>query len=102
MLNTILACAGFCDSASPYYAWTPNQEYVYRFYFQLLSGIPDIDSSQTAGVKLTTLARVQTFSDYSLRIKFDGVEYHAFNGEVRLNADENNVPSGNRTQGPRD
>ncbi len=65
-------CAAQC-SHTPYYAWTPNRQLTYKFESQVLSGIPDINKDQHAGVRLVAFVRVQTFSDYSLRIQFEQV-----------------------------
>ena len=72
---------------TPYYAWTPNRELTYKFESQVFSGIPDIDAAQHAGARMAALVRVQTFSDYSLRIRFEQTRYRTFNGNVEF--DEN-------------
>ena len=73
----------WCNSTG-YYGWTPNKEFVYRYESQVLTGIPDIRESQYAGIRLSSEVRVQTFSDYSLRIKFEKTRFLTVNGEVNL------------------
>lgn len=73
----------FCNSTK-YYGWTPNKELVYRYESQVLTSIPEIRDSQHAGLRLSAQVRVQAFSDYSLRIKFEKVRFLTVNGEVNL------------------
>ena len=49
-----------------------------------MNGIPEIRDSQRAGIRLTSEVRVQTFSDYSLRVQFEKSRYLTVNGEVNL------------------
>ena len=77
--------ASVCWSSSiHYYGWTPNRELVYHFESQILTGVPKISESQNSGVMLTSDIRIQSFSDYSLRVKFDNTKIFNFNGEVHL------------------
>ena len=93
----------FCNSTN-YYGWTPNRELVYRYESQVLTGIPEIRDSQFAGLRLSAEVRVQSFSDYSLRVRFEQTRYRTFNGNVEF--DENgfirnelrNSGNQNRTQ----
>ena len=73
----------WCNSTN-YYAWSPNKEYIYRFESQVLNGVTEIQDSQRAGVRLTAEVRVQTFSDFSLRVKFEKPRLLTVNGEVNL------------------
>lgn len=77
----------FCNSTN-YYGWTPNRELAYRFETQVLTGIPEINQAQVAGVRLSAVARVQTFADYSLRVKFEDCKFWTINGEVNLSEKE--------------
>ena len=85
----------WCNSTQ-YYGWTPNKEFVYRYESQVLTGIPDIRDNQYAGLRLSSEVRVQAFSDYSLRVKFEKTRFLTVNGEVnlshwgRLNKDSEN------------
>jgi len=49
-----------------------------------LTGIPEIRDSQYAGLRLSSEVRVQAFSDYSLRVKFENSRFLTVNGEVNL------------------
>lgn len=88
-LLAILVFVGvaFCNSTN-YYGWTPNRELAYRFETQVLTGIPEINQAQVAGVRLSAVARVQTFADYSLRVKFEDCKFWTINGEVNLSEKE--------------
>ena len=73
----------WCNSTN-YNAWTPNKELVYRYQSQVLTGIPEIRDSQYAGVRLSAEVRVQAFSDYSLRVKFEKTRFLTVNGDLNL------------------
>jgi hypothetical protein len=47
-------------------------------------GIPEIRDSQFSGLRLSAEVRVQSFSDYSLRVKFEKSRFLTVNGEVSL------------------
>jgi len=79
-----LISSTWCTSSTRYYAWTPNVELVYHFESQILSAIPEINSDQFSGLGLSADARVQAFSDYSLRIKFENATFVTVNGQVDL------------------
>jgi len=66
-----------------YYGWTPGKESVFRFESQVLSGIPEIRESHYAGIKLSSKVRVQSYSDYSLRIKMEETKFITLNGEIK-------------------
>jgi hypothetical protein len=73
----------WCNSTN-YYGWTPNKELIFRFESQVLTGIPEIRDSQYAGLRLSTDVRVQAFSDFSLRVKFENSTLINLNGDVNL------------------
>ena len=77
------ASAAWCSSTN-YYGWTPNKELIFRFESQVLTGIPEIRDSQFAGLRLASDVRVQAFSDFSLRIKFENSTLINLNGDVDL------------------
>ena len=103
-MTSVLICLWICSlsvgvawcNSTAYYGWEPNKEFVYRYESQVLTGIPDIRDSQYAGLRLSSEVRVQTFSDYSLRIKFEKTRFLTVNGDVslsergRLNKDSQN------------
>ena len=86
----------FCNSTN-YYGWTPNRELVYRYESQVLTGIPEIRDSQFAGLRLSSEVRVQSFSDYSLRIKFENSSFLTVNGELNL-SERGRLAKGSETE----
>ena len=66
------------------YGWAPGMEKVFRFESQVLTGIPDIDNSQFAGVKVMAKVRVQSFQDYTLRIQIEDSKLITLNGKIDL------------------
>lgn len=88
MMKSILSLlifvgVAFCNSTN-YYGWAPNRELVYRFESQVLTGVSNIRDSQQAGLRLTSEVRVQAFSDYTLRVKFEKSKFLTVNGDVNL------------------
>jgi hypothetical protein len=75
-----------------YYAWRPNQEFIYRYESQVLTGIPDL-RGQYAGLKLASDVIVQTFRDYSLRIKFVDPKFVIVNEELKVRNGRPQVPN---------
>ena len=59
-------------------------ESVFRFESQVLSGIPDIEQSRFAGLKIRANVRVQAQQDYTLRVKFEQTRLVTLNGEIEL------------------
>jgi len=88
--------AALCNSTN-YYGWTPNRELTYRFETQILSGIPEINRAQVAGIRFSAVARVQTFADYSLRVQFEDTKYWTINGEVNL-SEKHRLHKGSETE----
>ena len=66
---------------------------------QVLTSIPEIRESQRAGLRLSAEVRVQAFSDYSLRIKFEKSRFLTVNGEVNLSERGRLVKGGETEQG---
>ena len=66
------------------YGWAPETESLFRFESQVLTGIPDIDKSHYAGVKLMANVRVQAANDYTLRVKLEQPRFMTLNGEISL------------------
>lgn len=62
------------------YAWQPQREYVYRYESKVDFSIPEIRANHKAGLRLSSVLRVQAKSDYSLLIKFDQPRFLTFNG----------------------
>jgi len=67
-----------------YYAWAPGQENVFQYESYVLRRIPEIKESHVAGVRLFSKVRVQSFSDFSLRIRVEEPRFFTLNGEVVL------------------
>jgi len=67
-----------------YYGWAPGQENVFQYESHVLRGIPEIKESHLAGVRLSSKVRVQSFSDFSLRIRVEEPRFFTLNGEVVL------------------
>jgi hypothetical protein len=86
----------WCNSTN-YYGWAPNKEFTYRYESQVLTGIPEIRDNQYAGLRLTSEVRVQTFSDYSLRVKFEKTRFLTVNGEVEL-SESDRLQKGSETE----
>ena len=70
-------------NSTGFYAWQPNQETIFRFESQQLSGISEI-ANQWAGLKLTSEVIVQSFSDYSLRIAFKNPKFAQVNQKLQV------------------
>ena len=67
-----------------HYGWIPGKEATFYYESHVLHGIPAIHKSHFAGVKLTSKVIVQSYSDYSLRIKITEPVFITINGEVKL------------------
>ena len=74
-------------------------ENVFRLESQILTGIPDINKSQYAGFKLTANVRVQSFPDYSLRIKIEDSELVSLNGQIDITEDNRIIGDGGQRSG---
>lgn len=80
----LLAVVSVHASSLHRYGWAPGKESIYQFESQVLNGVSEISNKQMAGLKLTCNVRVQSFSDYSLRIKLENVQWVGVNGDVKL------------------
>ena len=88
--NSISVGVALCNS-SAFYGWSPNKEYVFRYESQVITGIPSIQQ-QFAGLKLSSDVRVQSFGDYSLRIKFENPKFIVVNQELKIKDGRPQVP----------
>lgn len=79
----LLAVAAVHANSLHRYGWTPGKESVYHFESQVLNGVTEINHRQMGGLKLTSNVRVQSFSDYSLRIKMENIKFVVLNGDVQ-------------------
>lgn len=80
----LLAVAAVHANSLHRYGWTPGKESIYHYESQVLNGITEIRHRQMGGLKLTSNVRVQSFSDYSLRIKMENIKFVVLNGDVQL------------------
>ena len=82
------------SNSTHYYAWTPEHEFVYRFESKVDFSLPEIRHEQKAGLRLTSVVRVQTKRDYSLVIKLEHPKFMTFNGlqEVEGRREEREEP----------
>ncbi len=69
------------SNSTSYYGWTPDHELRFRYESELLTGLPDIKHSQWAGVKIASDVVVQTFHDYTIRVRFVDPRMKVFNRE---------------------
>merc|ERR1712029_880754 len=68
-----------------HYGWAPGQEMVFNYQSQVLTGIPEISESHWSGVKLNAKLIVQSFSDFSMRLRITEPEFWTINGQnIRL------------------
>jgi len=65
-----------------YYGWVPGKETLFQYESEALMGIPEIKASHLSGVRVSSKVRVQSYSDYSLRIKIEEPKFFSVNGEV--------------------
>lgn len=77
----LLLGAAAANSTS-YYGWAPNQEIRYRFRSETVTGMPSVKQTQYAGFRLESDVIVQTFQDYTLRIRFVNPKYVVANEEM--------------------
>lgn len=69
----------------PYYGLAPGKEMTFNYQSQVLTGIPEISQSHWSGIKMNAKVIVQSFSDYSLRLRVTEPEFWTINGQnVRL------------------
>ena len=84
------------------YGWAPGTESIFRFESQVLTGIPDINNSQYAGLKLTANVRVQAFPDYTLRVKLEQPRFITLNGEISLTEARRIIGTGGAKSGAKE
>jgi len=84
LVAILLVVASVHANSLHYYGWTPGKETLFKFESQVLLGIPEIKESHFAGVKLSSKVRVQSYSDYSLRVKIEEPRFLTLNGEVKV------------------
>nr|ADD73551.1 vitellogenin 1 [Paracyclopina nana] len=91
-LAILLFVGAALSNSTHFYGWKPEREFVFRFESKVDSSIPEIRSNQKAGVKLTSLIRVQAKQDYSLIIKLENPKFWTFNGIQDQRNDEREQP----------
>merc|ERR1712198_702600 len=81
----LLVVASVHSNSLNYYGWAPGKELLFQYQSQVLTGIPEISQSHWSGVKLNAKVHVQSFSDYSMRLRISKPEFFTINGEgIRL------------------
>jgi len=81
----LLVVASVHSNSLNYYGWAPGKEMVFNYHSQVLSGIPEISDSHWSGVKMNAKVIVQSYSDYSMRLRIDEPEFWTINGQnIRL------------------
>merc|ERR1719295_644481 len=75
----LLVVASVHASSLPYYGWAPGQEMVYSYQSQVLNGIPEME--HWSGIKMNAKVILQTFSDYSMRIRIAEPELWSIDGQ---------------------
>jgi hypothetical protein len=80
LILAFAACAW--GNSLRYYAWSPHKEFIYRFESQVLSGLPAIHATHAAGLRLRANVRVQSFPDYTLRIRIEQPTFMTINGAI--------------------
>jgi len=81
----LLVVASVHSNSLHYYGWAPGQEMVFNYQSQVLTGIPEISESHWSGVKLNAKLIVQSYSDYSMRLRITEPEFWTINGQnIRL------------------
>ena len=75
-----------------YYGWAPGKELLFQYQSQVLTGIPEISQSHWSGVKLNAKVHIQSYSDYSMRLRISEPEFFTINGEgIRLSEESGRV-----------
>jgi len=75
----LLVVASVHANSLPYYGWVPGQEMVYNYQSQVLDSIPEIN--QWSGVKMNAKVIIQSFSDYSMRVRITEPELWTIRGQ---------------------
>merc|ERR1712212_357534 len=77
----LLVAATVYSNSIHYYGWAPGQEMVFNYQSHVLTGIPEINQSHWSGVKVNAKVIVQSYSDYSLRLRIIDPEFWTINGQ---------------------
>jgi len=77
----LLVVASVHSNSLSHYGWAPGKEMVFNYQSQVLTGIPEISKSHWSGIKMNAKVTVQSFSDYTLRLKIAEPEFFTINGE---------------------
>jgi len=81
----LLVVASVHSNSLHHYGWAPGQEMVFNYQSQVLTGIPEISDSHWSGVKMNAKLIVQSYSDYSMRVRIAEPEFWTINGQnIRL------------------
>ncbi|TRY72544.1 hypothetical protein TCAL_06577 [Tigriopus californicus] len=98
-MKSIIALALFvsvalCNSTA-HYGWIPNHELTFRWTTSQITGLEDI-RAQYGGMELSSIIRVQVFSDYSLRIKFENSKFGVVNKDLPIVHGRPQIPEGSQ------
>jgi len=77
----LLVVASVHSNSLHHYGWAPGKEMVFNYQSQVLTGIPEISQSHWSGIKMNAKVTVQSFADYSLRLKITEPEFLTINGQ---------------------
>jgi len=77
----LLVVASVHSNSLHYYGWAPGKEMVFHYQSQVLTGIPEISQSHWSGLKMNAKVTVQSYSDYSMRLRISEPEFLTINGE---------------------
>merc|ERR1712235_163401 len=88
----LLVVASVHSNSLNYYGWAPGKELLFQYQSQVLTGIPEISQSHWSGVKLNAKVHIQSYSDYSMRLRISEPEFFTINGEgIRLSEESGRV-----------
>eukprot|EP00094_Tigriopus_californicus_P014239 TCALIF_13792-PA protein Name:"Similar to Vg Vitellogenin (Apis mellifera)" AED:0.04 eAED:0.04 QI:68/0.5/0.42/1/1/1/7/0/1534 len=98
-MKSIIALALFvsvalCNSTA-HYGWIPNHELAFRWTTSQITGLEEI-RAQYGGMELSSIIRVQVFSDYSLRIKFENSKFVVVNKDLPIVHGRPQIPEGSQ------
>eukprot|EP00094_Tigriopus_californicus_P014146 TCALIF_13701-PA protein Name:"Similar to Vitellogenin-2 (Solenopsis invicta)" AED:0.10 eAED:0.10 QI:38/1/0.5/1/1/1/2/0/283 len=98
-MKSIIALALFvsvalCNSTA-HYGWIPNHELTFRWTTSQITGLEEI-RAQYGGMELSSIIRVQVFSDYSLRIKFENSKLVVVNKDLPIVHGRPQIPEGSQ------
>jgi len=81
------------SNSTHYYGWKPQRELVFRYESSVDSSIPEIKTTQKAGLRLTSTVRIQTYQDYSIGVKMENPRFVTFNGDEMRSQQEEPIPA---------